>query len=116
MVDARCTGKEKVLHALLGKAFLAFMKKFAVPVAVAHPLDHFDPVVDALQLTRVHGPAHPTQNASPVVRCGWKRRLPAIFARGTVDVRRTSSSRSGNIPNTPRHSAEFTPIFGSHPV
>lgn len=38
----------------------------AVPVALGHPFNHFDPVVDPFELAGVHRPAHPAKDASPV--------------------------------------------------
>ena len=52
---------------ITGKVILDLHEKeLAVPVTVGHPLDHLDPVVDSLQLPRVHRPTHPTQDAAPV--------------------------------------------------
>lgn len=40
---------------------------FSVAISVGHALDEFDAVVDTLQQTCVHGPAHTGEYAAPVL-------------------------------------------------
>ena len=55
--SSRITGKDALdLHE----------KEFAIPVTVRHPFDDLYSIIYSFQLTRVHRPANPTDDAPPV--------------------------------------------------